>query len=371
MLKSLLVSSLLCSSVSVQALEVQQTIKGFAGTTTLQSTKPTGYANYSPDLGVMYNATLNTNYSLNVQLNYTGTETPENLLTFGFLRYSNSFKKVPFELEAGKFRYEHGLYGGNLTNPRLRPSLLSPQSIYYTPLKYNLTSAYGVKANVYLGRLELSASVGQAVTNNNDEEFFTWTNRPASTFTQLNEEQKKLNPKFGSLYNIFLKYPTDYNVFKASYSTVKMNDTVEVSMAMIGDEITYGSWTLSAEAMFIHPNKIVPTTTYLDWNYAVNKGWSVTSTYQVLDTVKLSVNYNTYLLSERGLENARLGPVNNRDHFSDINTGVMWNVTSNLMLRGEIHYMQGSRLLPNIDTYTSDKYDSYYVGMAGFAYFFD
>jgi hypothetical protein len=319
----------------------------------------------------VYNATVNDKYSLNVQLNYTGVETAENVLTFGFLRYSNSFKTVPFELEGGKFRYEHGLYGGELTNPRLRPNILPPQSIYYTPLKYNLTSAYGLKANAYFGDLEVSASVGQAVSNNDQQEFFVWLNHPSSKVA-FNEEQKKIDPQFGGLYSFFIKHRTEHNLFKASYTDVQLNDLIHVQMIMVGDEITYDKLSLSAETMLISPvYHGGPKTTFLDWDKAVNKGYSLTASYRVLDTVKVSVNYNTYLLSELSLASARRGVDNNRDSFSDLNAGVVWNVTDNLMLRGELHYMQGSRLLPGRESYNSNSYDSYYVGNAGFAYFFD
>jgi hypothetical protein len=230
---------------------------------------------------------------------------------------------------------------------------------------------YGIKGKVYFGNLELSSSIGQAVTNNNDEEFFTWMNRPSSTLPQLSDSQKKINPPFGSSINFFLKHTSNHNLFKVSYGSVKLNEIIKGQMAMVGDEINYGKFTFSAETMLIHPTNYIPATTYLDWNSSVNKGYSVTSSYRVLDTVKLSVNYNTYLLSQKSLDNARRGVVNNRDSYSDANAGVMWNVTDNLMLRGELHYMRGSRLLPSTETFTSNEYKSYYVGMLGFAYFFE
>jgi hypothetical protein len=368
MLRSLLASTLCLASVVAQAdlNDTRFTSTGFVGYTQLFEEKKTGYEIYAPDLGLLLNAE-NKDFSLNLQLNYTGVEKVENILTYGFVQWSTKFKSIPIELQAGKFRYEHGLFGGMLTNPRLRPSIFPPQSIYFTPLAYNIRSAYGVKADIYYDEFELSMSVGKAVTNDQSTEFYSWINIPKEVLPFPSSVTDIKNTEFGSIFNVFLKHSTDNNLFKISYGQIHLNDFIGAEAITVGDQVTVGKFTASAEAMFINPD-------YKGADYSFFKlddisiGWSATLGYEVTDDVKVSVNFNEYL--NRKTDTVQY-PFNDRDSYTDLNFGVIWNATDSLLIRGDIHLMNGSRLLPSVDTFKDNSYDNYLVGAIGFAYFFD
>lgn len=361
--KSFLTSLVLVSVVnSANAFDVQNTVKGFVGATAIATERPLGYGyeNFAPDLGFLYNGKMD-NWSLYLQLNYTGNEYVENFLTFGFLQYENSIGKVPFEVQVGKFRYEHGLFGGNLTNPRSRPALLAPQAIYFSPLQYNLRSAYGVKTDWYYGNFEFSASVGKAVSQNQDVESFMWLNVAPS---RIPSNVSHFTPEFGGIYNFFIKHETEFNLFKMSYGQVHPSDAIGVEDFLIGDQITYDKFTLSAEAMVINPD--VPGNSFFNTE-TINFGWSLTVGYEVTDNVKLSVNYNEYDLGK----NSKRRLPNNRDKWQDLNVGLSYNATDSLLFRGEVHFINGSRIIPDPQTFTRDDYKDYAVGLFSVTYFFD
>jgi len=360
MLRLLLILSSLI--IAKEAIALDYSLSGFVGYNHVQSTVHSNLDDNPYDFGLLFSSDLNENISASVHLKYTGGEHVEDILAFGFLSYHTDLFKLPIELQVGKFRYDNGLHGGDLTNPRVRPGIIVPQSIYWDSLRY-MRDGYGFRMMTQYKNFELSTSIGKSVSHNREQEIFAWLNVPANYLSFNNELD--MEGKFGNVFNSFLKYTDDNNVVKLGYGFVDFNEYIAAEYISFGYQFSFTDWTIEAETLLINPTTKHTNTSFFNFSSDLNKGYSLSLSYTVNDNVKIYSNYNTY---ERKGELVQFD--HNWNRYNDTSIGVMYNITDSILFRTELHRSEGSSVLTDKYPQSDNNYDNYYMGAFGITYFF-
>lgn len=350
----------LCVCLNANAFDYH--ISGFVGATYTGSTVNVNYLDDPLNVGILGSAKLSDNFDANLFLHYTGEERVENIVAFGFLSYHNAIDTIPFEIQGGRFKYDFGLHGGDLNNPRQTPQLLAPQSIYWDPLHFALGSADGFRIMTEYERFQFSFSYGKSITNNSQREVFAWINMPEK---YLPFKDLDMNGYFGSTSYGFVKYADDNNIVKIGAGHIDQNAHISGQYITFGYQFNYKDFTFEEETLLVRPTYKGAVTSFTELS-DLSKGHSFTLSYQINDSLKTFFNFNTYE------SRAKISPLfqKTKSKYQDFSIGFVYDINDSIMLRAEIHKSNGSRLIPEESALFSTDYEDYYTGLVNLSYFF-
>ena len=325
-------------------------ISGYLGYRYIWSSIGTDPVGSYPEAGLLLNYNPTQHISANMQLNVNRNALEynmENILTYGFLSYQNSFGSIPFRVNIGKLRHEFGLYNANIVNPSTRPSgTVAPQSIYWNNLSSTLTSGYGVHAEVYLGDFKLGYTIDKHIIVDEEQESLMWAGVP---FVDM-------DPYFGSHQIVNFNYePNDLPiVVKTSWTRLKLNkDIKDIQFATLGVEYDNNTFSASAEILLLRP-------THIDWTDIdeLRYGYSISTGYYIWDDFEVHVNANIY--ENSGINQFGLYE-DGADKWKDFSIGATKYV-EDFEVKADIHKVYGGRVLKP-HAFDNDGIDDWwYVG---------
>jgi hypothetical protein len=286
-------------------------------------------------------------------------EDSETVLVYNFMQYTfNLADDVNLSLRGGKLRHELGLYNSTRVNPRTRQGVIQPQSIYWDVFDEFLTSGVGVGVVLQWKDLELSYTIDDPTISDNKK-----TTR-AFYASILNST----NTSFGSHQTASLTYsPSSLPLlFKASWAHLDFGNDTGIGMALFrpqyiktnvtAEQISFGleykidRLILSGETMWF---KEFDQEWSKDFSEMSNQ-FSVSAIYQLTDNLDLRLNYNE---GHGNLSKEIFPPQQQwKTYREDLNVGLKYHITTDLMVQGEAHYINGSRTIDSADVaYDKDK----------------
>jgi len=318
----------------------------------------------APELGLELSLDINEHWSAYTQFAYDSNA--YNSLVYSFLSYEHVlYDDLTVRINAGKLRHNTGLYNNTRINPRARPGVIVPQSIYWDSLSHILTSGEGVNLTLKYKNLELGYTIDNPVVTDPVTEATIWTGPLL----------RSINASFGSHQMATIKYSFDSIPLELKSSWTKIdlgndnspmlayilpsyaNSNQGVQFITTGGIYTHKDWTFSAEHLYLKP---FYTNWFTDYN---SQGLSFTIRKEITEHVSLYTNYNQYTTKP-------LVSTPYHEYSKDINIGVNYH-QKNWMIGAEVHHINGSRWMNPADyvNNNSDYKEWWMVGLNA-VYFF-
>lgn len=325
-------------------------INGYVGYKYITGSAKNSAIESQPELGTELSLDINENWSAFTQFTYD--KTIDTALVYSFLTYQTMVTDdLSIKLNGGRLRHDVGLYNNTRVNPRTRPGVIVPQSIYWDSLKHLLVSGDGVNLQLKYKNLEIGYTIDNPMVTNPQEEAKVWTS------VLLN----KIDTYFGSHQLVNIKYSFDDIplIIKTSWTRLDLGDDNTqimkyafpyyankhqfVEFFNAGLIYTYDTWTFSAESLLVKPF-------YGDWiNKKHSKGLSFTLSKEITDEISVYTNYNEY----------KSAPVQTPYEWypdaKDLNFGVNYHKDS-WMVGAEVHHINGGRWADPFD-FKKNPYD--------------
>lgn len=344
-------------------------VNGYVGYQYVNSTAPNHDVVSEPELGVSGSLQITDNLSAYTQFTYSKNNL-DDAMVYSFMSYDSKLSdSVGIGIKAGRLRHDYALYNEVRVNPRTRPGIIMPQSIYWDSLKFLLISGDGINFNTSIKNLELGYTLDKPEIVNNIAEAKVWSplllNSVSSYFGSHQLATAKYTftdiPLVLKSSWTWLDLGNDNTKYVAMLFPGKGNDHQVVQLWNNGFISKIDDFTLSGEVLMVKPF-------VADWfnSNETNFGVSVTGRYEVTEHISMYTNYNEYNSAKRynGTKPAHLTGA------KDINFGINYH-EKDWMVGAEIHHVNGSRWLNPGDTNNNpDAYKEWYMIGINAAYFF-
>lgn len=342
-------------------------LSGYAGWMQINSSTELGsHIKSQPELGLLMNLQLGP--TLQVFNQFTYGQNADQVLVYNFVAWTpHIFDDLEITMRGGRLRHEYGWYNALRVNPRTRPGVLAPQSIYWNELQQILTSGNGVNISFKWKGLELTYTIDDPVVMDPVQEAFTWS------AGSLN----KINTKFGSHQMLTATYELEdiplafrFNYVSLNFGNDRnpylnypqdMGKDFYTEFMMFGIKYEGDGWSLSGEAL-----ELIDDGEWTDWK-DVSYGYSFTGTYDLDENWTLRANFNAF--QSNFLQQA--GAPKPATQFKDTSLGLNWH-DGNWMVGVDVHYFQGGITL-DIDKVLANPrdYENNWMVATNVVYFFD
>lgn len=315
-----------------------------------------------PELGanIIYN---NDNFQIFNQFRYG--DNIDTILVYNFMQYTfNLADETNLTIKGGKLRHDYGLYNISRINPRTRQGVIMPQSIYWDAFDEFMTSGTGVGFTLQYKDLELSYTIDDPTIPNSEKTARVFTNGAMNTISGY----------FGSHQIATLAYSSSQLplLIKTSWMRMELgkdtkpilreirpqlaNKNAYAETITLGMEYKWDRLILAGETMWFR----VSDQSWTDVDN-LNKGYSLTATYQLTEQLDVRLNYNEYNADGSKTLHSTTPWM---DYYRDLNLGLNYH-KKNWMIQVEGHHINGSRALDLNDvTSDADAYkDWWMVGM--------
>jgi hypothetical protein len=375
-MKKILLSLLLISTNSYaytyEMGDFKVDLSGYVGWKQIESFKSFSHIKSEPEVGLITNVQLTDDITVFNQFQYG--ENVDSILVYNFIKYSpNLFNDIDISFYGGKLRIDYGLYNAHRVNPRTRPGVIEPNSIYWPVLKQALTSGTGVGVEVQYKEFNFKYSITDPTVSNPEAEAQIWTGGLLET----------LDTTFGSQQFLAVEYTPDDMPLLLKWSWIRLNFGNKTSplaeflfpqeankdninqFTTFGFMYTYDKFVLSSELLLFKSS-------FSNW-YDLNElsyGHSTRLEYNINDYVSVYTNYNEYNspLDEKVIDTLNLNK--NLGFYKDLSIGTnIHNV--NWTFGIEAHYIQGARTVPANNITNPNDFEHWWMVGANLVYHFN
>lgn len=364
---------LVCFSSFVKAVtfthkDLQLDVNGYVGYKYIGSTIKQDTLTSDPELGLLLSLKINNYLSMFTQFQYA--DEIENALVYSFATFDYAFTDdFQVSINGGKLRHNTAMYNATRINPRTRQGVIPPQAIYWSSLRYMVSSGVGLNIKFKYQGLEIGYTIDDPIVDDPKKEAVIWTG------VLLN----KINTSFGShqmvngIYDFssiplklevswtILDFGEDVSPIGKSFNPKNAKTKFNVEFITAGAELKLQDWTLSSEYLIFKPD-------FVNWSQSKNLSYGTSQTirYEVNDNVSVYTNYNYYRSSGLGQKNVP----SYLTHTHDASVGVNYH-RDDWMIGIEGHRVEGGRWLDPIDRQNNGtNLDEWYMIGVNAVYFF-
>ncbi len=275
-----------------------------------------------------------------------------------------------FGIRVGRLKNPIGFYNDTRDVPFTRPSILLPESIYFDRVRNLALSAdsvqlYAEASQSDFGSVTIQFGVGRPIVDDDDTELaLLGALRPG-----------KLQPEAALIGRGV--YETNNKKFRIALSGLQLNidykpgqidslgrGSILFQPAYLSMQYNEERWSLTSEYAlrhfefenfnnaFLDSLNFTGESFYLQGVYRINEQWETLLRYDVLYTDRKDRSGKKFASQFGVLDYSRFA--------KDITTGVRWNVTTEFMLRGEYHYVNGTAWLSTLDNPVATNTSQYW-----------
>ncbi len=377
-LMALLVSNLVSGSNESENLESNSfSATGYASVTGIK----TNYNSYIPGTDNRYGTATNSEFGVNASydvtnhvgvymgLYYNRAQDPDSIFDYGFVDFSTSLYDLEsaFGVRLGKVKNTYGFFNDSRVNPKTRPQIILPQSVYFDA--FNKFASRSTGAQFYFNdtlkcgwQLELTAGVSQTrLTSTQSTEikevYYVVPNLPSS-FSSVSPS-----------YYAQIQLSTSRWQFQYDYSPLKWKYTNDLPFPMpyadhqlnmnshqFGVRYHGDDWTATSEAFYTRATfdrqgpGLMPATSEV-------LGYYVMGEYDFTAALQGYTSFSRFKPLEAGakagLKQIGLDPLN--AEYKDFTVGAAYKFNKSWMLKGESHFVKGYIVLNDAFTPEGDK----------------
>lgn len=347
-------------------------LSGYLGWKQIESFQKFDHIKSEPEAGLITNVQLTDHLTVFNQFKYG--EDIDDILVYNFIKYNpRLFDKVDVSFYGGKIRIDYGLYNSNRVNPRTRPGVIEPNSIYWPVLRQTLTSGNGVGVEVQYKEFNFKYSIADPTVGDPAAEAQIWTGG-------LLEE---LDTSFGSHQFLAVEYTPNDIPLLLKWSWIRLNLGNKTSaltdflfpqesgkdninqFTTFGFMYTYDKFVLSSELLLFK-------SAFSNW-YDLGQlsyGHSTRLEYNATDYLTLYTNYNEYNspLDEKVIDTLNLSDT--LGFYKDLSIGTNLH-NLNWTFGVEAHYIQGSRTVPGNQIQDPNDFKNWWMVGVNLVYHFN
>lgn len=350
---------------------------GFASLTDIKSNHNSYISGSDHKYGTLIESELGVNASYDVTshvgvylgLYYNKAQDSSSIFDYGFVDFSTSGSdlETSYGVRLGKVKNTYGFFNDSRVNPRTRPQIILPQSVYFDA--FNKFASRSTGAQFYFNdtlkygwQVELTAGVSQtgltsSQANEIKEIYYIVPNLPAS-FSSVSPS-----------YYTQLQISNNRWQFQYNYSPLKWKYTNELPFPMpfadhqmnmdynqFGVRYHGSNWIATSEALYGRatfkrqgPGMLPSTSEVL--------GYYIMGEYDFSSSLRGYSSYGRFgplqAESEGSLKQIGVDPLNSS--LKDFTIGAAYKFNKNWMLKGETHFIEGYITLNDMHTPEGDK----------------
>ena len=382
---------LVCNfAVSAEIEDHAFSATGFASLTDIKSNRNSYIPGTDNEHGTLIGSELGVNASYDVTnhvgvyfgLYYNRAQDSSSIFDYGFVDFSTSGSdlEISYGVRLGKVKNTYGFFNDSRVNPRTRPQIILPQSVYFDA--FNKFASRSTGAQFYFNdtlkcgwQVELTAGVSQTRLTSNQaneikEVYYIVPNLPAS-FSSVSPS-----------YYAQLQVSNNKWQFQYDYSPLKWKYTNELPFPMpfadhqlkmdshqFGVRYHGGNWTATSETLYgratfkSHGDGMMPSTSEVI-------GYYVMGEYDFSSALRGYTSYSRFgplqAGSKESLKQIGVDPLNSS--LKDFTVGAAYKLNKNWMLKGETHFIKGYIMLNDMHTPEGDKQSPWRMYAASIIY---
>lgn len=386
-------ATLLACNCALAAEEMENhafSATGFASLTDIK----TNYNSYIPGTDNKYGTLIGSEFGVNASydvtnhvgiylgLYYNRAQDSSSIFDYGFVDFSTSGSDLEssYGVRLGKVKNTYGFFNDSRVNPKTRPQIILPQSVYFD--SFNKFASRSMGAQFYFNdtlkcgwQLELTAGVSQTRLTSNQaneikEVYYVVPNLPSSFSSVSPSYYAQLQ-----ISNNRWQFQYDYSPLKWKYTNelpfpmpyadhqLKM-DSHQFGVRYHGDDWTATSEALYARATFKSQGPgMMPSTSEV-------LGYYVMGEYDFSSSLRGYSSYSRFnplqAGAKEGLKQIGLDPQN--ASYKDFTVGAAYKFNKNWMLKGETHFVKGYIVLNDMYTPEGDKQSPWRMYAASLIY---
>jgi opacity protein-like surface antigen len=286
-------------------------------------------------------------------------------LDYGFLDYTFfTGEASQLGVRLGRMKTPLGFYNDTRDVPFTRPSILLPQSIYFDRTRKLALAADG--GHLYgeyrtdLGDFLFQGGVVAPIVDGDETEAAVFRTLQSGYLTPKTSYVGRVNYELDGGRVRLAVSATQLNVgYSPGMGDVLNGGSVRFTPVVFSAQYNAERWSLTSEYALRHleyknfgpslPNmNFTGESYYFQGTYRFTPQWEGVIRYDVLHTDMNDRDGKEYAAAHLGTATRPGIPAHTR-FAKDLTAGVRWNVTPELMLRAEYHYVNGTGWLSNLD----------------------